>query len=231
MNRKARIAGLLYLLMAVPAPFSLLYVPGKLIVPGDATATAANVLRHEMLFRTAIVLEMFTAVLFIFVALALYRLFLEVNEDNAVAMAVLAIVSIPISFVAVAGNVAALTIVRGADFLTVFNQPQRDALAMLFLRFHGQALLLTQVLWGLWLFPFGVLVMRSGFLPRLLGVLLILNAFTYPLATLTALLLPDFAGVVNRWMFPAQLGELWIMLWLVIRGVRVKAEPAVPVPA
>lgn len=219
--KTARVAGALYLSMVVTGPFSLIYLPNKLIVPGNAAATAGKVLASEMLFRLGIVADLVGAVLFILLAMALYRLFSGVNKAHASLMVALVLVSATIGFVNVLSNIAALTLFRGADFLAVFDKPQRDALGMLFLRLHGQGNLINEIFWGLWLFPFGVLVMRSRFLPRILGVLLIVNGFAYLAISLTSLLFPDYGNLLFRAAMPALLGELWIMLWLLIKGAKV----------
>ena len=221
-DKAARVAGAVYLSMVLTAPFSLIYVPRKLIVQGNATATATNILAHETLFRLGIVADLITAVIFIFVVMALYRLLSGVNRTHASHMVALVLVSAAVGFMNVVNNIAALILIRGADFLAVFEKPQRDALAMLFLRLHGQGNVINEIFWGLWLFPFGVLVMRSRFLPRILGVLLIVNGFAYLALSLSSLLLPAYASVVSRFALPAQFGELWIMLWLLIKGARVE---------
>jgi Domain of unknown function (DUF4386) len=226
-NRTARIVGLLYVLMGLPAPFSLIYIPRTLIVPGNATATASKILSHEMLFRAGIVTGLASAVGFIVLVIALYRLLSSVNRTHAALMVVLVAVSVAIGFLNEVNNIAALTLFRGADFLAVFDKPQRDALGMLFLGLHRQGLAVNEIFWGLWLFPFGVLVMRSGFLPRILGLLLIVNGFAYVAVSLTSLLLPSYAHVVSQAILPALLGELWIMLWLLIKGVKVQPSAAV----
>jgi hypothetical protein len=208
--------------MAFTAPFSLIYIPRTLIVRGNATATANNILAHETLFRFGIVADLIGAVIFIFLGMALYRLLSGVNKTHASLMVVLVLVSATIGFMNVLNNIAALRLFHGADFLTVFDKPQRDALAMVFLGLHGQGLVINEIFWGLWLFPFGVLVMRSGFLPRILGVLLIVNCFAYLAASLTSLLLPDYASVLERAILPALTGELWIGLWLLIKGAKVQ---------
>jgi hypothetical protein len=219
--KSARIAGLLYLLMALPGPFILMYLPNLLIVTGNATATANNLLHHEMLFRTGIVANLFSSVLFILLALALYRLFSGVNKTQAALLVTLVAVSATIALLNEVNDVAALTLARGADFLAAIDKPQREAFAMLFLRLHSQGNTINEFLWGLWLFPFGVLVMRSGFLPRLLGVLLIVNCFAYVALSLTGLLFPDFSNLAFQASTPALMGEIWIMLWLLIKGVKV----------
>ena len=220
-DKAARIAGAVYLSMAVTAPFSLIYIPRALIVRGDATATANNILAHETLFRLGIVADLITSIIFIFVVMALYRLLSGVSKTHASLMVALVLVSAAVGFMNVLNSIAALALFRGADFLAVFEKPQRDALAMLFLRLHGQGGVMNEIFSGLWLFPFGVLVMRSRFLPRLLGVWLIVNCFAYLALSFTGLLLPQYYDFAFRSAFPALLGEMAIMLWLLIKGAKV----------
>ena len=221
-----RVAGVLYLLL-LAAPLRLIYIPSKLFVRGNATATANNIAAHELLFRLGILADLFCGIVLIFIVLAFYRLFKGVDQNLAVLMVILGgVLPAAVDFFNVLNDAAALVLIRGADFLSVFDKPQRDALAMLFLRLHHQEIVAAEILWGLWLFPFGVLVMRSGFLPRILGVLLIVNCFAYLAQSLTSLLLPSYANVVAQWTFPALFGELWIMLWLLIKGAKVPAEAA-----
>jgi hypothetical protein len=208
--------------MGVTAPFTLIYLPRKLIVPGNATATASNVLASEMIFRVGIVAVLISSVVFVLLVMALYRLLSGVNKTHASLMVALVLVSVAIGFVNEVNNIAALILFRGPAFLSAFDKPQLDALGVLFLRLRGQGLVVNGIFWGLWLFPFGVLVMRSGFIPRILGVLLIVNGVAYVLASLTSLLAPAYAAVVNRFAFIPETGELWIMLWLLIKGVRVQ---------
>jgi hypothetical protein len=219
-KRAARFAGLLYVLACLPAPFCLIYLPRKLIVPGSATATASNVLTSESLFRLGMACELITAIAFLFATLALYRLLQGVNKRLASLMVTLFAISIPISFLNVLNEIAALILLRGADFLSVFSKPQREAMAMVFLRLHGYGFGLAAIFWGLWLFPFGLLVYRSGFIPRILGVLLIINCFAYVIPSLTAVLLPQYNAVVTRIALPFLLGEAAIVLWLLIKGAR-----------
>jgi hypothetical protein len=220
-NKAARVAGAVYLSLVLTAPFSLLYVPGKLIVRGNAAATANNILTHEMLFRLCIVADLFSSVIFICLGLALYRLLSSVNKMWAGAMVALVLVSATIGFMNVLNNIAALTLFRGADFLAVFEKPQRDALAYLFIRLHNQGEFMNEVFWGLWLFPFGLLVFRSGFLPRFLGLWLMLGCFAYLVLSLIALLFPPYYDAAFRMAQPVLFGELAILLWLLIKGAKV----------
>jgi len=170
---------LLYVLTSIVGFFAMGYVPGKLIAPGNAAATANNISTHEMLFRLGIAAQLIGMAGFVFVALALYRLLEGVNRRHAKLMVILIVVSVPIAFLNELNSIAALVLVRGADFLSIFEKPQRDALAMLFLKLHGQGLVVAELFWGLWLFPLAVLVYRSRFLPRLLGVWLALAGFAW----------------------------------------------------
>ncbi len=221
-DKAARVAGALYLTLVVMGPFSLIYVPNALIVHGNAAATATRILAHETLFRLGIVADLIGTVLFIFAVMALYRLLSSVNKTHASLMAVLALVSAAVGFLNVLNHIAALILFRGADFLATFDKPQREALAMLFLRLYGQGIVINEIFWGLWLFPFGVLVMRSRFLPWILGLFLLVNGFAYVAVSLTSLLLPDYTSVVNRFAVIPETGELWIMLWLLIKGAKVE---------
>jgi hypothetical protein len=222
-KKQARIAGLLYLLASIPAPFAWVYVPSKLIVKDDATATADRIRAAEPLFRLGIGSELIGLIIFIFVVLALYRLFKPVSEKNAVAMATLLFISLPISFVGVVNNIAALIVADGPKFLSTFDQRQLDSLSYLFFRLHDQGILVAQIFWGLWLFPFGILIIRSGFIPRFLGYLLFMAAFGYLIASFTTLLLPAYKQLGNQLASILELGELPTIFWLLIWGARVPA--------
>ena len=219
-KKQARVAGLLYLLASIPAPFALIYVPGTLIVSGDATATANHVRASETLFRLGIASELFGFIIFIFVVLALYRLFKAVDKRHALAMATLILISIPISLFNVLNEIAALVLASGARFLSVFETRQLDALAYLFLRLHGQGFVVAQIFWGLWLFPFGILVIRSGFIPRVLGVLLFIAGFGNVASSFTSLFPLPYASLVDRFASALTAAELPIIFWLLIWGAK-----------
>ena len=190
-KKTARIAGALYLLSAVAAGAPLMYIPSTLIVSENAAATANNILASEMLFRAGIVSELVGAIVFIFLVGALYRLLNGVDKTNAWLMVSLVLLSVPITFLNVLNEIAALTLLHSANFVSVFDKRQVDALVMTFLDLHGSGVLLAQIFWGLWLFPLGVLVFRSGFLPRILGVLLIIACFGY-------VALPSYSGQLTE---------------------------------
>ena len=218
-----RFAGFLYLLLVVAALYRLSYIPSALLVRGNATATADNIATHELLFRFGIVTDLFCGTIVIFLALALYRLLQRVDRNQAVLMVILGgLMPAVIDFIIVLNDAATLMLARGADFLSAFDKPQRAALAVLFLRLHDQEILAAEILWGLWLFPLGALVYRSGFLPRFLGVWLIINCFAYLAMSLTGLLLPRYDDIVGNVALPALLGEVAFMLWLLVKGVNLR---------
>ena len=221
-----RFAGLLYVLTSSVGFFAMMYVPTKLIVHGNAAATASNIAANETLFRLGIAGELIGQAGFIFVALALYDLLKGVNRRHAWLMVLLIVVSVPIVFLNELNSIAALVLVRGADFLSILEKPQREALAMLFLNLHHYGFVVAEIFWGLWLFPLGLLVYRSRFLPRFLGVWLAIAGFAWVILSLTGLLLPQYHDKVFTYAQPAFFGEIALMLWLVIKGARPPALDA-----
>ena len=219
-KRTARLAGVLYLVNAATGFFGIIYVPSKLIVAGNTAATAGNILASERLFRLGIVSELVCAAEFIYLVWVLYRLLSGVNKTHAALMVLWGLAFIPVMAVNVLSEVAALSLFRGADFLSVINQTNREALAMLFLDLHRYGYVIGWI-FGPWLFHLGVLVYRSGFLPRILGVLLIAAGFGYLADCVIPLLLPSYANMVDRLAsIPLTLGEPALILWLLIMGAK-----------
>jgi Domain of unknown function (DUF4386) len=219
-KKTARIAGVLYLVNAVTGFFGIIYVPSKLFVSGSAAATAHNIFASERLFRLGIACEVICAVEYIYLLWVLYRLLGGVSKTHASLMAIFGAAFVPIMCMNAVSDITALMLVRGADFLPAFDQPQRESLAMMFLgvRRYGY-----EVGWifGITHFHFGVCVWRSGFLPRFLGALLIAASFGYVAVSLTPFLLPGYANIVSRLAnIPLTLGEPSAILWLLIRGAK-----------
>jgi hypothetical protein len=221
LSKNGRIAGLLYILASVVGFLRLIYIPDALVVSGNAAATANNIAAHEWLFRVGIVSYLLAAALWVFVPLALYRLLKGVDQTLAVVMVILgSLMQVPLFFANAANDAAALLFVRGADFLSVFDKPQHDAFAMLFLNLHHQLDLANMMFAGLWLLPFGLLVYRSRFLPRFLGVWLMMGCFPYLALNFSGFLLPGTEHKVFAYGQPLMLGEVATMLWLAIVGAR-----------
>jgi hypothetical protein len=216
--RWARIAGLWYLAL-LPAPFGLLYVPSRIIVSGNAAATAANVVANQTLFRLGIVTNLAMAILNIFLALALYQVLKPAGKNIARLMVIFVLVVAPISMLNELNNLAAIAVLNGANYLKVFSGEQLESMAYLFIRLHSQGIVIAQIFWGLWLFPMGYLVYKSGFLPRIIGVLLMIACCGYVADSLMSLILPTIRFNI---IFFTSWGELVMMLWLLIKGVNVE---------
>ncbi|MFN8574713.1 MAG: DUF4386 domain-containing protein [Gemmatimonadaceae bacterium] len=222
LKQTARVAGLLYLTVVILGPFVLIYVPRQLFVMGDATATATNILAHELMFRTYIVAGIFSELLFVGTVLMLFQLLKGVSRPLAIAMALLVLIDAPLSFLGSANQVATLALLNGTGFLTAFDDAQRATLATLLLIVHQKGILVSEVFWGLWLLPLAVLVYRSRFIPRLLGVWLFGNGIAYVGISLTGMLAPTKLSAVSSAATPLLFAEMALMLWLVIVGVRVR---------
>jgi hypothetical protein len=218
LSKQARIAGTLYLLDALAAPLRLVYIPNTLIVNGNAGATVGNIVAHEKLFRLGILSDLFCGVIEIFLVLALYQLLRGVDRRRAVQMAILGLMTAPLFFVNVLNDSAALMLAKGIHLTPDFTIPQLQALASIFLHLHRQEVLAAEIFYGLWLFPLALLVVRSGFLPRFLGVWLIANGAAYLILSFTGLFYPQYESLVSGLALPAQFGELVFLMWLLVMG-------------
>jgi hypothetical protein len=230
-SNPGRVAGFLYLLLGFSV-FRPIYVEGALIVRNSASATAHNIATHESLFRLGIVCDLLAGLSCLVVALALYRVLNRVDRSLGILMVLLGgCMPLAIDFLNSLNDIAALLLSRGDGFLSAFNQPQQAALATLFLRIHEHGYVIGEIFAGLWLFPFGILVFRSVFLPRLIGVVLMINGCAYVTIAFTGLLAPNFVDRVTRVVSPALLGEGAIMLWLMIKGARPRPQPVAAIPS
>ncbi len=217
----ARWAGLLYVLASSMAPFAYLYVPGRLIVEGDALATADRVRASEGLLRAAIVAELYGVTLLIFAALALYELFKRVDQKTSTLMAAMILVSVPISYVNTLNNIAPLVLLKDSAIAPVFDPGHVAGQVTFFLWLHNYGLVVGQILWGLWLFPIGVLVMRSGFIPRWLAYPLFAAGAGYVLNSLGTLVLPQSLRWMTENLQILGVGEMpFFSFYLLIWGVR-----------
>lgn len=215
-KKTARIAGLLYLIS--PAPFGLLYV-SSLVVPGDAAATVKNILASESLVRLSIVSNLLSQIIFIFLSLALYQLLKSVNKNMAALMVILNLVGTPITMLNDLNQLAVLLLLHSADSLRVFTADQVHAQVLLFLDLRANGLDIAGLFWGLWLFPMGYLVFKSGFLPRFIGVLLMIGCFGYLIQSFATFLFPSYN--VNVVLYIGWV-ELLLPLYLLIKGVNVE---------
>jgi len=220
--RNARIAGLVYLLVILIAPLRLVYIPGHLLVDGDAAASFHNIASHEMLFRFGLVGDLVTGAVSLLLTFTLYRLFEATDKHIALLMLMLGFMDTPLYFFNALNDMATLTLVQGADFLSAFSEAQRTGLATLFLRMHGLMIAAAEIFWGLWLFPLALLAHRCGFLPRFLAYWLTINGLAYLALSFTGLLAPQYNEMVGNMAFPCQLGEIAFALWILAMGARPK---------
>ena len=212
----ARLAGFLYLLV-VPLGLIALSVSSGLVVPGDAIRTADNILASESLFRLGIVSDMLASLVMLMVALVLYQLLKPVHRNMALLMVIFVLIAVPIALFNKINEFAALQLLSGGDDLSAFTADQLQALALFFLRLHSRGGNIAFIFWGLWLFPLGYLVFKSGFLPRILGILLMITCFGYVINSFASFL----GYTVNVGTFAA-LSEILFILWLLIKGVNTE---------
>tara|TARA_B100000953_G_scaffold96506_1_gene79025 strand:+ start:3848 stop:4561 length:714 start_codon:yes stop_codon:yes gene_type:complete len=215
-NKTARVAGYLYLMLFPLGIFGIIYVPSSLIVLGDAATTASNIMANELLYRLSIVTALTLQIVYIFLALALYKLLNPVDKNNAVLMVILVLVAAPIAMLNELNHVAVLLVLSGSDFLTTFSLDQVQASVPLFLNLHEHGVFIAQIFWGLWLFPMGYLIFKSNFLPLALGILMIIGGFGYLVDSFVYFIFPDFDVTFSEFTF---LGELLLPLWLMFKGV------------
>ncbi|MEG0849474.1 MAG: DUF4386 domain-containing protein [Flavobacterium sp.] len=215
-----RIAGLLYFVVVITGIFSLGYVPSKLIVWDNPSATLTNIVNAEFLFRLGIVSGLICYTFFLFLPLVLYKLLKSFNKTYALYMVVLAIVSVPISFVNMLNKFAVLSIISS-------GQPQKEEI-MFYLNQYDFGNLIVQIFWGLWLFPFGYLVFKSAIIPRFLGILLMLGCVGYLINFFGNALFSNYSelGISSYVRLPASLGEIGTCLWLLIMGAKDKVITA-----
>lgn len=225
----ARRAGVLYLLLALLGPINAFYIPGRFIVSGDAAATARNIVADPLTYRLGILSELVVDVIFLVLVLLLYQLLQNAGRQQARLMVILVSVGVALGLVNLLNQAMPLVLLSGADFLAAFTRPQLDALSLAFLKLRTIGAYLDFVFWGLWLFPFGVLVMRSGLFPRLLGVLLIVGCIAYVAQSLTGLAVPAYQPAVALVLLPFYaIGELAMIVWLLVKGAREQPLVARP---
>ena len=217
----ARLAGVLYLVLAICGGFAGFGVRQRLIVPGDAAATAQSLLANAGLFRVGLVAELVGQVAFVVLVLALFELLKVVDRRRAVLMVVLVLLAVGLTALNLVHQAAALFVLDGGAWTAAFEPAQREALAGFFLDLHGFGYsVVAQVFFGLWLLPLGLLVVRSGFIPKLVGWLLVVAGVGYLVDVLLAALVPDVGFVLSEFTF---VGELLLMGWLLAKGVNVDA--------
>jgi len=215
----ARIAGILYLAVAFLAPLGDMVFRADLIVPGDVAATASNIMAYEWQYRLGFVSDLITQTVQVFLVLFLFKLLKPVNKNVALLMLVLGLVAVPISMLNELNTIAPMLLLSGADYLTAFTADQLQALVPLFLDLRLQGVSILYIFWGLWLFPMGYLIFKSGYIPKILGVLMIIAGLGYLIEFVLFFLFPQLDASIKMFTF---WGEILFPLWLLIKGVNVE---------
>ena len=217
----ARVAGVLYLVVAVRGGFSELYVRSIIKVAGDASATADKIRASATLFRIGFVTDLVNIACFLLLALVLYLLLSPVNRRIASAFVILNAIAVAIMGVNTLNHVGALLVATNPTYTTGFGAQSADALALLFLDLHHQGYLIAQIFFGLWLLPLGYLVYRSGYFPRVLGILLMIGCFGYLADIVVIYSSPILESVLSPYLaLPAGLAEMAFLVWLLAKGAR-----------
>ncbi|MCM2275677.1 MAG: DUF4386 domain-containing protein [Candidatus Didemnitutus sp.] len=222
----ARQAGFIYLLILVLAPLNEFFLKARFTVKGDAIATAQRIAAEPVLYRLGVFSDLVSHVAFLLLALLLYHLFRDVSRRQARLLIALVAMSVAIGMIALVCRMAPLILLDPANSLSVFSPAERDSLAWLFLRLGSTATVLATFFWGFWLLPFGSLVIKSRFYPKLLGVLLIVGGVTYAVLGFTNLVFPAYGPLVFKFGMPFYaMGELAIIFWLLFATARIPETP------
>lgn len=224
-KRTAHIAGALYVLLGITGFYNLMIVPGKVVVAGDAAATARNIVASELTYRVGLLSGLVSVIAFTAMALILYDFFKGVNKAYARLLLTLVLIQVVLGVVELSFQAAPLVLLSGADYLSALTKPQLDALSMAFLRLYSLGIDFNTAFWGLWLFPFGILAFKSGWFPKVLGVLLVIAGAGYLVVSVTSILFPAHARAVDQVMMPVySIGEGAMILWLLVMGAKVPAQ-------
>ncbi len=224
-NKKtARLAGLLYLILVISGIINFMYIPSQLIVWEDAAQTLENIINSELLFRLGVVSGIIAFTAFLVLPLVLYKLLHQISKSHAILMVVFALISVPISFINILNKFSVLTLIGKAEYLKVMPIEQLQTQVMLYLHYYNDGVQISEIFWGLWLLPFGYLVYKSGFLPKIFGILLMMGCFGYLIQFFGAFLFPGFYDTMIPTIvgLPASIGEIGICLWLLIMGINEK---------
>ena len=219
-NKTARLAGLIYLILVISGIINLMYIPSQLIVWGNSSKTFENIINSELLFRLGIVSGIITFLTFLLLPLVLYKLLNKVSKVHAKLMVIFALVSIPISFINILNKIYVLSLIDKEEYLQNMGETELQTQVMLHLDYYNNGIEISQIFWGLWLLPFGYLVYKSGFLPKFLGILLMAGCFGYLITFFGGFLYSNFYKTIFSTIvgIPASVGEIGICLWLLIMG-------------
>jgi hypothetical protein len=220
LQKLARIASLLYLVIVICGFWGIMYVPSQIKVKNNPAATMNNMLQNEFLFRSGIASQLISSVVFVLLVLVLYRIFKNTNEHRAKLMVAFVLVQIPVIFLGEAFNLAALMIAKG-DLMQSIELPQRQDFVYFLLRIYSYGIIILMIFWGLWLIPFGQLILKSGYMPRIIGILLIAGGWAYVVESFDYILLNQILSPITNYTFILySIAELSTVAWLLIKGMK-----------
>lgn len=218
-QKTARMAGLLYLILAPLGIMGLIYVSATMVVDGDAAATINNILANESMYRLSIFAALITQVVNVFVVLFLYKVLQPVNKNIAALMVIFILLGAPIAMLSEAFRYAVLLLVDHAETVTSLSGVQLETAVSVSLDLYETGIMIATIFWGLWLFPMGYLVFKSGYIPKLIGILLMIGCFGYLADVVVFFFFPESGLAISQYTF---IGEILLPLWLLIKGVNVE---------
>ena len=223
-QKTARLAGFYYLLVAIFGFFGIVYVPSQVMVKHNAAATMQHILEKEFLFRSGISGNLIGTVAFLLTAFTFYQLFKNIDEQKAKLLLILVAVQIPVTFLAESFAFASLMIAKG-EILPHLDQLQRADWVYFMLRLKSYNIITLEIFWGLWLIPLGQLILKSGYLPRIIGILLILGGIAYVIESLDFILFSEKLSFITDYGFVFySTAELATVAWLLVKGVKIKNQ-------
>ncbi|HEX2945911.1 MAG TPA: DUF4386 domain-containing protein [Clostridia bacterium] len=218
-NKKtARIAGLLFLLMVVFGLTAEIFFRQKIFAPNDITLTANNILSNAFLYRAGITSDILMALSYLLTAMALFKLLSSVDRNMASAMVVLAAAGSVLLMFNILNEIAPLYILSGNEYLNVFSTNQRQALAVFFYDLYGHGYMIGQIFFALWVLPLGMLINKAGFIPKIFGILFIVESVLGFLSVIVHFIAPN-ATIEAIALLPGTAAEFLFMFWLLLRGI------------
>lgn len=229
-RKSAKQAGVLYFFIAILGFWGIMYVPSQIVFKDNLAITIKNIVEKEFLFRSGTVSQLLSSVIFIFLAMKFYQIFKNINKYLAQVMVVLVLVQIPVVFLGEAFNISALMISKG-ELMKSLSEVDRQEMAYLFLRIYKFGIIILMIFWGLWLIPLGQLIIKSGYLPKIIGILLISGGIAYVIESLDYLLFAEKLSPLTNYTFIIySLAELTTIAWLLIKGIKIKEQEILNLP-
>jgi len=220
-RKAARVAGLLYLMNAVFAIVGVI-ARSSLVVPGDAVTTANNIMANELVYQFSFMSNVIMMLVGVFLPLALYVVLKQVDKSYSALFVILLLISVPIMCINLVSQFAALLLVRDAGYLTAFGSDQLYSLVNLFLELEEIGYAVAKIFFGIWLLPLGYLVYKSGYFPKILGILLVIACFGYLIDFSTFFLFPSiYESISMLVVLPIMIGEMAFTFWLLLKGAKI----------